>query len=129
MVYYGTYTLIKKINYAKLNDIINNLTDFSYHDNFVSLIHDLNITIEIGIETSRKLMDIFKKLGVKSAFKSVTHNLDGQLDYVLIRKDIQSNKYLAGNFKNLYSDHRSIFLRIPTDKNVIPVSPPINENT
>jgi len=74
-------------------------------------------------------MDIFNKLGVKSAFKSVTHNLDGQLDYVLIWKDIQSNKYLAGNFKNLYSDHRSIFLRIPTDNNVIPVSPPINENT
>merc|ERR1712030_203627 len=82
--------------------------------------------LSFGIETSRKLMDIFKKLGVKSAFKSVTHNLDGQLDYVLIRKDIQSNKYLAGNFKNLYSDHRSLFLRIPTDKNVIPVSPPIN---
>ena len=128
MVYYGTYTLIQKINYAKLNDIINNLTDFSYHDNFVSLIRDLNITIEIGIETSRKLMDIFKKLGVKSAFKSVTHNLDGQLDYVLMRNDIQSNKYLAGNFKNLYSDHRSLFLRIPTDKNVIPFSPPIHDN-
>ena len=58
-------------------------------------------------------MDIFKKLGVKSAFKSVTHNLDGQLDYVLMRNDIQSNKYLAGTFKNLYSDHRSLFLRIP----------------
>ena len=64
VVYYGTYTLITKINYAKLNDIINNLTDFSYHDNFVSVIGDLNITIEIGIETSRKLMDILKKLGV-----------------------------------------------------------------
>ena len=50
---------------------------------------------------------------MKSAFNSVTHNQDGQLDYVLIRQDIQSNKYLAGNFKNLYSDHRSLFLRIP----------------
>ena len=59
MVYYGTYTLIKKINYAKLNDIINNLTDFSYHDNFVSVIGDLNITFEIVIETLRKLMDIY----------------------------------------------------------------------
>ena len=39
-------------------------------------------------------------LGVKSAFKCVTHNLDGQLDYVLMRHDIQSNKYLAGTFKN-----------------------------
>ena len=37
----------------------------------------------------------------------------GQLDYVLMRNDIQSNKYLAGTFKNLYSDHRSLFLRIP----------------
>ena len=128
MVYYGTYTLIQEINYAKLNDIINNLTDFSYHDNFVSLIRDLNITIEIGIETSRKLMDIFKKLGVKSAFKSGTQNIDGQLDYILMRYDIDSNKYLAGTFKYLYSDHRSLFLRIFTDKNVIPSSPPINDN-
>ena len=30
-----------------------------------------------------------------------------------MRNDIQSNKYLAGTFKNLYSDHRSLFLRIP----------------
>ena len=104
------------------------LTDFSYHDNFVSVIGDLNIRSEFGIETSRKLMDIFKKLGVKSAFKSVTHNLDGQLDYILMRYDIQSNKYLAGTFKNLYSDHRSLFLRIPTENNVIPFSPPIQDN-
>ena len=40
----------------------------------------------------------------------------------------QSNKYLAGTFKNLYSDHRSLFLRIPTDINVIPFSPPIHDN-
>merc|ERR1712089_93292 len=109
-----------KINIAKLNEIMNMLTDFSYHENFVSVIGDLNIRSEFGIETSKKLMDIFKKLGVKSAFKSVTHNLDGQLDYILMRYDIDSNKYLAGTFKNLYSDHRSLFLRIPTDKNVIP---------
>ena len=52
------------------------------------------------------------KLGVKSVFKSVTHNLGGQLDYVLMKNDIPSNKYLAGTFKNLYSDHSSLFLRI-----------------
>ena len=46
VVYYGTYTLIHEINYAQLNDIINNLTDFSYHDNFVSVIDDLNIRSE-----------------------------------------------------------------------------------
>ena len=59
VVYYGTYTLIQEINYAQLNDIINNLTDFSYHDNFVSVIGDLNITIQIVIETLMKLMDIY----------------------------------------------------------------------
>ena len=32
-------------------------------------------------------------------------------------------------FKNLYSDHRSLFLRIPTHNNVIPFSPPIHDNT
>ena len=70
VVYYGTYTLIQEINYAQLNDIINNLTDFSYHDNFVSVIGDLNIKSEFGLEISKKLLDIFKKLSVKSAFKS-----------------------------------------------------------
>merc|ERR1711889_16535 len=102
-----------KIKIAKLDEIMNMLTPFSKEENFLAVIGDLNIRSELGIDTSTKLMDIFKKLGVKSAFKSVTHNLDGKLDYVLMRYDIQSNKYLAGTFKNLYSDHRSLFLRIP----------------
>merc|ERR1712082_8347 len=101
-----------KINIAKLNEIMNISTNFSYEENFLAVIGDLNIRSEFGIDTSTKLMDIFQKLGVKSVFKSVTHNLDGQLDYVLMRNDIQSNKYLAGTFKNLYSDHRSLYLRI-----------------
>ena len=71
-------------------------------------------------------MDIFKNLGVKSAVKSTTHNLGGQLDYILIRYDIDSNKYLAGSFKNLYSDHKSLFLRISTDDTAIPAPPPIH---
>ena len=33
--------------------------------------------------------------------------------------------FAAGTFKNLYSDHRSLFLRIPTDNNVIPFSQPV----
>merc|ERR1712240_969684 len=102
-----------KINIAKLDEIMNMLTNYSKEENFLAVIGDLNIRSEFGIDTSTKSMDIFQKLGVKSVFKSVTHNLDGQLDYVLMRNDIQSNKYLAGTFKNLYSDHRSLFLRIP----------------
>merc|ERR1712115_426821 len=118
-----------KINIAQLDEIMEMLAILSCKENFVGVIGDFNIRTEFGMDTSKKLMDILQQLGVKSAFKSVTHNQDGQLDYVLIRQDIQSDKYLAGNFKNLYSDHRSIFLRIPTDNNVIPVSPPVNENT
>ena len=118
-----------KINIAQLDEIMEMLALLSCKENFVGVIGDFNIRTEFGMDTSKKLMDILQQLGVKSAFKSVTHNQDGQLDYVLIRQDIQSDKYLAGNFKNLYSDHSSIFLRIPTDNNVIPVSPPVNENT
>ena len=96
----------------KLGDILKMLTQYSQKENFIGVIGDLNIRSEFGIDTSTKLLDIFQKLGVKSVFKSVTHNLDGQLDYVLMKNDIQSNKYLAGTFKNLYSDHSSLFLRI-----------------
>merc|ERR1711867_230748 len=76
------------------------------------VIGDLNIRSEIGQDTSTELLDIFQKLGVKSLFKSVTHIKGGQLDYVLMKNDIPSNKYLAGSFKNLYSDHCAVFLRI-----------------
>merc|ERR1719167_170339 len=79
---------------------------------FLGVIGDLNIRSEIGQDTSTELLDIFQKLGVKSVFKSVTHNLGGQLDYVLMKNDIPSNKYLAGTFKNLYRDHSAVFLRI-----------------
>merc|ERR1712163_64829 len=101
-----------KIKRAKLADIMDMLTHYSQEENFLGVIGDLNIRSEFGIDTSTKLLDIFQKLGVKSVLKSVTHNLDGQLDYVLMKNYIQSNKYLAGTFKNLYSDHSSLFLRI-----------------
>merc|ERR1711895_358830 len=74
-----------KINIAKLDELMNILTNFSYQENFLALIGDLNIRSEIGLDTSTKLMEIFQKLHVKSAFKCSTHNLDGQLDYVLMR--------------------------------------------
>ena len=101
-----------KIKKDKLCDLMDLLTRYSQKANFLGVIGDLNIRSEFGMDTSTKLLDIFQKLGVKSVFKSVTHNLDGQLDYVLMKNDIPSNKYLAGTFKNLYSDHSSLFLRI-----------------
>ena len=101
-----------KIKRDKLGDIMEMLTHYSQKENFLGVIGDLNIRSEFGIDTSTKLLDIFQKLGVKSVFKSVTHNLGGQLDYVLMKNDIPSNKYLAGTFKNLCSDHCAVFLRI-----------------
>ena len=53
-----------KINNARLNDIIEMLSVYSMKENFVSLIGDLNIQSEFGIDTPRKLMDIFNKLSV-----------------------------------------------------------------
>merc|ERR1712089_43617 len=85
-----------KIKRDKLGDIMEMLTHYSQKENFLGVIGDLNIRSEFGLDTSTKLLDIFQKLGVKSVFKSVTHNLDGQLDYVLMKNDIPSNKYLAG---------------------------------
>ena len=101
-----------KIKRARLAHIMEILTYYSKKENFLGVIGDLNIRSEIGQDTSTELLDIFQQLGVKSLFKSVTHIKGGQLDYVLMKNDIPSNKYLAGTFKNLYSDHCAVFLRI-----------------
>ena len=52
-------------------------------EKFVSLTGDLKIQSEFGINTPRKLIDIFMKLGIKSAIKSTKHNLVSHLGYVL----------------------------------------------
>ena len=69
----------------------------------------------MGSDSSLTLRNMLDVLRVTSAFKSVTHNQDGQLDYVLMKDGINAAKYVAGSFKNLYSDHKSVFLRISTD--------------
>merc|ERR1712082_54792 len=56
-----------KIKRAKLAEIMNMLTPYSKEENFLAVIGDLNIRSEFGIDTSTELMDIFQKLGVKSA--------------------------------------------------------------
>lgn len=92
-------------------------------EEFVSLLGDLNIQREFGIDTPRLLMDIFTKLGVKLTVKSTTHNVGGHLEYILIRYDIDSNKYLTGSFKNRYSNHKSLFLHILIDDTAISTFP------
>ena len=69
----------------------------------------------MGSDSSLTLRNMLEGLRVNSAFKSVTHNEDGQLDYVLMKTGINAAKYVAGSFKNVYSDHKSLFLRISTD--------------
>merc|ERR1712105_62939 len=84
-------------------------------DNFLSVIGDLNIRSDMGSDSSLTLRNMLEGLSITSAFKSVTHNQDGQLDYVLMKTGINAAKYVAGSFKKLYSDHKSLFLRIFTD--------------
>merc|ERR1711955_193230 len=100
---HGMY--LDQFHFLCSSHIMEILTYYSKKENFLGVIGDLNIRSEIGQDTSTELLDIFQQLGVKSLFKSVTHIKGGQLDYVLMKNDIPSNKYLAGTFKNLYSDH------------------------
>ena len=91
---------------------------FSYlssMQNFISIIGDLNMRSDrpIGL----KLIEILERLNLCSAFKAVTHDQGGQLDYVLMKIGI-NYKYVAGTFKNFYSDHKAVFLRIALDENV-----------
>ena len=67
-------------------------------DDFLSVIGDLNIQSDMGSDSSLTLRNMLKGLRVNSAFKSVTHNQDGQLDYVFMKDDINAAKYVAGNY-------------------------------
>ena len=84
------------------------LVRYSTLDNFLCVIGDLNIRTEIGMEENRLLSRMCDTLNVFSSFSEETHVSNGQLDYVLVGKNIQF-KYLAGCFRNLYSDHKSVF--------------------
>ena len=58
----------------------------------------------------------------------VTNQFQYKLDYVLIPDDIISQKYSSGTFKNLYSEHKSLFLRICFDENEVLKTPNLKEN-
>ena len=116
-------------NAFQQSDLINKISEYSKNDQFLSVIGDLNIRSEMGSDISLTLVNIFKKLRVKSALQSIRHNLNGKLDYVLMRDDINSEKYSAGTFKNLYSEHKSLSLRICTDDTEVFQTANIEENT
>ena len=50
-----------KINNARLNDLMKMLLYYSIEEKFVSLVGDMIILREFGIDNPRKLMDILKK--------------------------------------------------------------------
>ena len=85
----------------------------------LSGIGDFNTKSEMVSDISVTLVNNLKELKLKTALESIRHNLNDQLDYVLIRDDISSEKYSADTFKNLYSEHKSLFLRICTDDNEV----------
>ena len=67
-------------------------------------------------------MKICKKLKLQTAFNY-------QFDYVLISDVISSEKYSSGTFKNLYSEQKSLFLRICFDDDKVLKTPNVEENT
>lgn len=88
---------------------------------FVAVIGDLNIRRERGMKTNHTLTDVCEELSAVSAFSQVTHLLGAQLDYVLLRQNAVPS-YLAGCFKNMYSDHHSVFLRVGLGENIATAS-------
>ena len=99
---------------------------FTRRENFLSLIGDLNMRSETGMETNVKLASVLEKLYLTSTFNLSTHSQGRQLDYVLVKRNIY-HKYVSGCFKNFYSDHMSIFLRLCFEKNVVTVSQRFNK--
>ena len=89
----------------------------------------MNTKSEKVSDISLKVVNICKELKLQTALESIRYNLNDQLDYVLIRDDISSQKYSGGTFKNLYSEHKSLFLRIYTDDNDVFKTANIEENT
>ena len=106
-----------RINAAGRQQFSNYLNTFSVQTKFIAIIGDFNIRNEVGMGENPVLTDTCSKLGVVSTFSKETHDHKGQLDYVLVKKYVQF-RYLAGCFKNLYSDHKSVFIRFSLEENV-----------
>ena len=102
------------INAADRTDFFNHVKSIS---SFVALIGDLNIPWDQTMKTNRSFYETCNELCVVSTFHEVTHLKGNQLDYVLLKKDA-GLPYLAGCFKNMYSDHKSVYLRIATGENI-----------
>ena len=110
-----------EITSAGRTDLIDYFSQFSAQERFISLIGDLNIRSEIGIDPKVTLTNMLEGLNVHSAFKSHTQDQCGQLDYVLMNPN-SCVKYGAGSFRNIYSDHKSVFLRISAEDDVVTAS-------
>ena len=110
-----------KITSAGRTDLIDYFSQFSAQEKFISLIGDLNIRSEMGMDPQVTLTNMLEGLNVFSAFKSQTQDQCGQLDYVLMNPN-SCVKYGAGSFKNVYSDHKSVFLRISAEDDVVTAS-------
>ena len=67
-------------------------------------------------DISLKVVKICKKLKLQTAFNY-------QFDYVLISNVISSEIYSSGTFKNLYSEQKSLFLRICFDDDKVLKTP------
>ena len=65
-------------------------------------------------DSSVNFFNIVNKLGVKSARKNY---VNGEIDYVFMNDRLDSSRYVTGLFRNLYTDHSALFVRVSTDTN------------
>ena len=93
-------------------DAFINSLDVDSNEKVLGIIGDLNIRSERNQEKLPfKIQWLCEKFDLVNTFSEVTHNAGNQLDYCLIHKSIQE-KCASGSFMNMYSDHKSLFLRI-----------------
>ena len=79
-------------------------------DDFLSVIGDLNIQSDMGSDSSLILRNMLEGLSITSAFKSVTHNQDGQLDYVLMKDGIHVSKTYIVITNHCFSEYPQMMM-------------------
>ena len=104
-----------------LGRIQQKIRELSNDDKLLSVIGDFKTKSEKISDISLKVLKICKKLKLQMAFNY-------QFDYVLISNVISSEKYSSGTFKNLYSEQKSLFLRICFDDDKVLKTPNVEEN-
>ena len=79
------------------SDIINTISDYSNSGTLLSIMGGVNIQSEEMSDSSVTFFNFVNKLSLKCARKN---HVNGEIDYIFIKEDIQSSKYVTGLYQN-----------------------------